>query len=137
MWDAQNTAMNNVTSATKKTIYDPCPPGFCVPTGNLWYYFGGNAHPTAENMRRDSNWDSTNKGKTWTLNGANLYFPALGVRRGTEGTATQYVGNEGYCYSATPYSTYKGRYLNFNSNYWMWMNNWQKAYGFCIRPVAE
>ena len=38
MWDAQNTATDNVTTATKKTVYDPCPPGFCVPTGNLYKY---------------------------------------------------------------------------------------------------
>ena len=37
MWDAQNTGEDN-TSATKKTVYDPSPAGFCVPTGNLYNY---------------------------------------------------------------------------------------------------
>ena len=135
MWDAQNTATNNVTSATKKTIYDPCPPGFCVPTGNLWYYFGGNANPTSSNSRSDSNWDSTNKGKTWTLNGASIYFPAAGYRNFSSG-ALSIVGSCGYYWSATPYSPVYGRYLYFDSSYWYWNSNF-RASGVSVRPVAE
>ena len=129
MWDAQNGSTDNVKTATKKTIYDPCPPGFCVPTGNL-YYFMGNA-----GSRSDSNWDSTNKGKTWTLNGASIYFPAAGCRLYSSG-ALSYVGSTGYYWSATPYSTYFGRYLNFYSSYWFW-DYYNRAYGFSVRPVAE
>lgn len=135
MWDAQNTTTNNVTTATKKTIYDPCPPGFCVPTGNLWYYFGGNANPTSSNSRSDSNWDSTNKGKTWTLNGASIYFPAAGYRNDSSGSLS-FVGSYGYFWSATPYSASYGRYLRVNSSYWNW-NGSNRAYGFSVRPVAE
>ena len=29
MWDAQQTGMDNITTATVKTVYDPCPAGFC------------------------------------------------------------------------------------------------------------
>ena len=135
MWDAQNTTTNNVTTATKKTIYDPCPPGFCVPTGNLWYYFGGNANPTSSNSRSDSNWDSTNKGKTWTLNGASIYFPAAGYRNYSSGALSN-VGSYGYCWSATPSSTNYGRILRFGSSYWSWNFNF-RAIGFSVRPVAE
>ena len=129
MWDAQNTATNNVTSATKKTIYDPCPPGFCVPTDNLWYYFGNGS------SRSDSNWDSTNKGKTWTLNGASIYFPAAGYRNFSSGALSS-VGSDGCCWSATPYGTNYGRFLNFYSSGWHWYNG-NRAYGFSVRPVAE
>lgn len=135
MWDAQNTATNNVTSATKKTIYDPCPPGFCVPTGNLWYYFSGNAYPTSENSRRDSNWDSTNKGKTWTLNGASIYFPAAGYRDYSSGSLSD-VGSGDYVWSATPYSTNCGRRLGVVSWGWHW-GYADRADGFSVRPVAE
>jgi len=135
MWDAQNTTTNNVTTATKKTIYDPCPPGFCVPTGNLWYYFGGNANPTSSNSRSDSNWDSTNKGKTWTLNGASIYFPAAGYRIYSSGALSR-VGSGGFYWSATPSGTGRGRYLGFNSGNWGWDFSY-RAYGFSVRPVAE
>ena len=129
MWDAQNTATNNVTSATKKTIYDPCPPGFCVPTGNLWYYFGNGG------SRSDSNWDSTNKGKTWTLNGASIYFPAAGYRRSSSGSLSG-VGSYGYCWSATPNGAGFGHCLGVYSGSWGWGNTY-RANGFSVRPVAE
>ena len=128
MWDAQNNTTDNVATATKKTIYDPCPPGFCVPTGNL-YYFMGNA-----GSRSDSNWDSTNKGKTWTLNGASIYFPAAGFRLPSSGSLS-YVGSYGDCWSATTNSV-DGRDLTIYSSGWGW-NARNRAFGFSVRPVAE
>jgi hypothetical protein len=138
MWDAQNTETDNVTSATKKTIYDPCPPGFCVPTGNLWYYFGGEGDPTTENIYSDSNWDSTNKGKTWTLNGENIYFPASGERI-YNAANLRYVGSIGDYWSASPgsSSTNKACGMSFRNDWWRWYNNCYRASGFPVRPVAE
>jgi len=118
-----------VATATKKTIYDPCPPGFCIPTGNLWYYFGNGG------SRSDTNWDSTNKGKTWTLNGASIYFPAAGCRGSSSGSLSN-VGSYGFYWSATPYSTNDGRCLYVNSSGWRW-NYTYRARGFSVRPVAE
>lgn len=129
MWDAQNAAADNVATATKKTIYDPCPPGFCVPTGNLWYYFGNGS------LRFDSNWDSTNLGKTWTLNSPNIWFPAAGNRNSSSG-ALSIVGSNGYYWSATPSDTYYGRFLFFVSGGWRWLDDFP-ATGFSVRPVAE
>ena len=42
-WDMINTSLDNSNStsrsvATVKTVYDPCPPDFCVPTSNCFYY---------------------------------------------------------------------------------------------------
>lgn len=129
MWDAQNKATNNVFSATKKTIYDPCPPDFCIPTSNLWYYFGNGG------SRSDSNWDSTNKGKTWTRDGASIYFPAAGYRDYISGSLS-YVGSDGYCWSATPDTDFSARCLRFPSSRWYWNGN-SRAYGLSVRPVAE
>lgn len=131
MWDAQNTTTGNVTSATKKTIYDPCPPGFCVPTGNLWYYFGNGSN------RSNTTFDTTNKGATWNIGitGDALWFPAAGYRLNSSGALSN-VGSYGYYWSATPYSTYNGRNLYFNSGSWYWYRNY-RAYGFSVRPVAE
>lgn len=130
MWDAQNTATNNVTSATKKTIYDPCPPGFCLPTGNLWYYFGNG------DSRSDTSWDSTNKGKTWTLNGTSIYFPNAGHRQSGSGTLNIVGEEDGYYWSATPYGANQCRSLRSNYKYWGWNYN-DRAHGFAVRPVAE
>ena len=131
MWDAQNNTTDNVATATKKTIYDPCPPGFCVPTGNLWNYFGNNGNRTM------STWDGTNKGATWNtgITGDALWLPAAGYRVNSSG-ALYGVGSRGYYWSATPSSTYSGRVLGFNSGNWGWGND-DRAYGFSVRPVAE
>ena len=131
MWDAQQTGTNNIATATKKTVYDPCPAGFCVPTGNL-YYFMGNG-----NNRSMSTWDDTNKGATWNtgITGTALFFPASGDRISSSGTLGN-VGSHGYCWSASPNSDIKGRYMYFNSNYWYWYN-YYRAYGFSVRAVAE
>ena len=133
MWDAQQTADGNITTATKKTVYDPCPAGFCVPTGNL-YYFMCNG-----NNRSDSNWDGTNKGKTWqqttystNTTGPDLYFPASGSRGFNSGT----LNDDGPCWSASPNGSSYGHHLYFNSSYWFWYYT-SRAYGFPIRAVAE
>ena len=131
MWDAQNTTTGNVTSATKKTIYDPCPPGFCVPTSNLWYFMSGNSGSSSS----AGSWDNTNKGRLWTSNTPNIYFPASGYRNGSSGSLSS-VGSGGYYWSASPYGSYNGHYLHFHSSYWYW-NNVSRAYGFPVRPVAE
>ena len=133
MWDAQNTTTNNVTTATKKTIYDPCPPGFCVPTGNLYYFMAGNSGDS----RTMSTIDTTNKGATWNIGitGDALWFPAAGYRNGSSG-ALSGVGSYGFYWSATPFSTSYGCYLYFLSSYWRWgINN--RANGVSVRPVAE
>lgn len=137
MWDAQNSDQNNVTGATVKTIYDPCPPGFCVPRGNLYCYMAnGLDNPAASYTERtDLNWDDTYKGKTWTLNSLNLYFPVNG-RRANSSAGTTNNNNQGYYWSATPYTNANGRCLYVISSGWRWYQN-AKANGEKIRPVAE
>lgn len=129
MWDAQQTGTGNVTTATVKTVYDPCPAGFCVPTGNLYYFItnGGSSN--------DGNWDDTNKGKPLTLGGINLYFPASGLCSNSSGSLG-YVGSGGYYWSASATSGSNGRNLGFNSGSWSWSSS-RRAYGFPVRAVAE
>ena len=128
MWDAQNTATDNVTTATKKTIYDPCPPGFCVPTGNLWYYFGNGS------SRMMSTYDSTNKGATWNtdITGSALWFPAVGIRY------SGVLNNQNYRWSATPTSSSDNACdMEFSSSRWYWSKYEQRSFACCVRPVAE
>lgn len=137
MWDAQQTAATgNITTATVKTVYDPCPAGFCVPTGNLYYFMGDGG------SRSDSNWDGTNKGKTWlqttyssNTTGPDLYFPASGYRNVSSGTLYG-VGSYGYYWSASPNSSNGGHILYFDSSSWYWNGSF-RASGFPVRAVAE
>ena len=131
MWDAQQTGTDNITTATKKTVYDPCPAGFCVPTGNLYYYMAGGFY------RDDKNWLEYT-GKTFTISDeSSIFFPASGYRDGSDGSLGN-VGSYGYCSAASARgsSTYDARYLNFNSGYWRWGSS-SRSYGFPVRAVAE
>ena len=136
-WDMNQTAADNIATATVKTVYDPCPPGFCVPTGNLYNFMGNNG------SRSDNTWTS-NQGKTWSATtysssttGPDLFFPASGYRNFSDGSLN-FVGSNGYFWSASAYggSTYYARYLDFYSSYWYWDYNY-RAYGFPVRAVAE
>ena len=130
-WDINQTSTGNITTKTTKTVYDPCPPDFCIPTGNLYYYIGN----TGSSSSTYGVWQSTPPGRTWVYNSPNLFFPASGYRYLSNGSLYD-VGNFGCYWTATPYSTYFGRYLNFYSSNSSW-NNYNRAYGFPVRAVAE
>ena len=134
LWDATNTGTTgNVSTKTIKTIYDPCPPGFCVPTGNLFYYMSGNSGSSSA----AGSWSSTsqNQGRTWTSNSPNLFFPASGYRGYSSG-ALYGVGSGGYCWSASPSSTFNARYVYLYSSFWRW-NLSTRASAFSVRAVRE
>ena len=141
MWDAQQTGTSdNITTATKKTVYDPCPAGFCVPTGNLYYFIGNSSY----RAMGTGTWDTTNKGATWdnnvvanSITGDALFFPASGYRYNSNGTLN-YVGSNGYYWSASPYNGdgKNGHHLYFDSVYWFWSYG-SRARGFPVRAVAE
>ncbi len=140
MWDARQTSADNIVTATVKTVYDPSPAGFCVPTGNLWCYMANGTYST--DGRSDSNWDSANKGKTWsattyssTTTGSDLFFPASGVRGSSSGSLIN-VGSSSYYWSASANTDRSGRYLYFYSRNWVWRSN-NRAYGNPVRAVAE
>ena len=131
MWDANNTATGQIKTKTVKTIYDPCPAGFCIPTSDLWYKMSGNSGGSSSS----GTWDNTNKGRLWTDNTPNVYFPASGYRNSSSGSLYG-VGSRGCYWSASPDSSGSGHNLRFYSSYWYWNNNY-RAYGFPVRAVAE
>ena len=130
LWDANNTTTGQIKTKTIKTIYDPCPAGFCIPTSDLWYKMSRNSGSNSSGT-----WDDTNKGRLWTDNTPNVYFPASGFRLDGLGILGN-VGSYGYCWSASPTSGNDGRGLNFGSSNWGWIIT-LRAYGFSVRPVAE
>ena len=132
-WDMENTALDNSNStsravATVKTVYDPCPPDFCVPTSNCFYYI-------YSNYSSYFTWTSSPAGRTWKMSGANVFFPASGYRSLSNGTLND-VGSGGYYWTATPSGTYHGRRLYFDSSRTGW-GYYYRAYGFAVRAVAE
>ena len=129
MWDAKQTGTDNITTATVKTVYDPCPAGFCVPTGNLYHFMCDGGH-------RAISWDGTNKGATWNISitGPELWFPASGHRKSDSGMRN--VGGTGYYWPASAFGTDNARHMSFYYNDWGWNQN-VRSLGFSIRAVAE
>jgi len=100
----------NLAEATVKTIYDPCPPGFCVPTDNLFYYSANNMSPDLTEL-----------------------FPATGRRYSSSGDYES--PSIGYYWSSEQYTT-KGLYFYRNNNTYRWNKSTRDA-GFAVRPVVE
>ena len=137
LWDAQQTSnVNNIATATVKTVYDPSPAGFCVPTGNLYNYMF--------DTKVVFTWDDANKGRNLPSSTSNVFFPASGYRAlfpasGYRARGSGLIGNVGswgYYWSASACYGYSGHYFNFTSSTRDWHNSY-RANGFSVRAVAE
>ena len=92
---------NNTTDNTRwtesenaKSVYDPCPAGWRVPDGGtdgIW--------DTAD--FDTPTFDATNKGKTFSNNGIEIWYPAAGYL--AYDNALSNAGKSLYCWTATPW----------------------------------
>ena len=121
-----------------KSMYDPCPVGYRVPEGGndgFWATTLGTPSATSAG----TTWDSTNKGRHWTLSdGTTAWYPAVGYRYYDSG-ALYNVGSLGYCWSASPNpsSSDYAYYLYFNSGFVYPANYYNRGYGYSVRCVRE
>lgn len=133
LWDANTGTAGNISSPTVKTIYDPCPPGFCIPTSNLFSYIGNGG------SRRMTTWDEDTPGAIWNIGttGDDLLLPALGKRNTSTGTLS-FLASQAQVnlWSATRYSKTYGYYLHATPQ-WFYYNSEGLASGLSVRPVAE
>ncbi len=128
----QNNNLWNSTSGSK-TVYDPCPYGWRVPTSGTtnaspWY---GSASPYKTGV-----WVAT--GWNWTNAAYHLgWYPAQGRRFYNVGTFS-YVGGRGYYWTATVSNT-NAYYFYFSSNSTQVYpsNADYRAYAFGVRCVKE
>lgn len=152
LWSVNNTGLNNVSSPTVKTIYDPCPPGFCLPSGELYYYLMQRLTATAINPSASTNidcefaYDNTNEGRPYIYDGHTFLFYSTGFRNSyspDEG-ALRAVGenNERWeCYT-TSTLTYLGncvrtiRAYKSPADIWRWDDSVRNS-GLPVLPVAE
>ena len=149
LWSADNTVTGGYNQGNDnpvvKTVYDPCPVGFKMPANNAFTGFtttGLNSTSQSElNVDGTDDWQQwtnnfghnfwTNSSKTATIN-----FPASGLRNSNDGSLN-YVGDDGYCWSAVPNNTDIGCNLNFYSGNVYPLNVSTRAYGFAVRAVSE
>ena len=126
-WNMDNTGTDsNLQTATKKTVYDPCPPGMCLPTSGLYNYI-------ATNYSTYFAWDTNHR--TWTKDAPNIVFPAAGKRNGNSG-ALDYIGSYGYYWSSVPVTAKYGYHLYFGSGNAL-INYDIRSLGFPVRAVLE
>jgi uncharacterized protein (TIGR02145 family) len=120
-----NTLWNSGTeTAPIKTVNDPCPQGWRVPTH-------------AEQMTliaQKLNWDPDKKGRYFGSAEEKIFLPATGYRRCDDGEVYD-TGTNGYYWSSTVIGIY-AHYLLFISG-GVNVNNYNRADGYSVRCVAE
>ncbi len=89
-------------SASAKTVYDPCPPGYHVPFADALDGLKGK-------------WDATNKGCSATVNGNEIWFPAGGNRKSGSGAINNGGSIGYYWYDINTSTASKGNVWKFSS----------------------
>ncbi len=82
-------------SENTKSVYDPCPAGWRVPDGGTDGIWG-----TAD-FDIPTTFDDTNKGKTFSNNGIEIWYPAAGYL--SYDNTLSSAGKSLYCWTATPW----------------------------------
>lgn len=130
---------------TIKTVYDPCPPDFCVPTSRLFYYMcGGFDNPSTTSKQSGTGTNVSRFYLTWTEHTPNIKFWQI------ERNATEIEFSTGYsAYARVHAATKCIGTLGVTS--WAALNaapssatysNWRfaacgGAYGLAVLPVKE
>lgn len=139
-----NAALNSSSSLADdqasaiKTIYDPCPVGFMMPSGRAFTGFTSTGS-NSEDATTFNVIGSFANGWTFKRNAADAvgnYFPASGYRNYASG-GLSYVGSHGNYWSYASSSQAYARYLNFGSGGVYPLGSYYRAYGFSVRPCRE
>ena len=127
------------TSESVKGLYDPCPAGYRVPDGGE-NGFWATALETSSNAWNSAIMKWSNSGFTWTLDNepTAAWYPAVGYRDYDSG-ALDYVGSNGYYWSASPYpgSSDYAYYLYFNDGDVYPAYYYNRSSGYSVRCVRE
>ena len=140
-WNANMTSSSSVADDQDiaiKTIYDPCPRGFMIPSGRFATGFTstGSDTSTAEEFNIIGSW---NNGWTFKKNSNDidgLYLPAAGFRDRSSGSLNT-VGSYGYWWSCAPYSQGFSRSHTFSSSRVRPLSFSNCAHGFAVLPAQE
>ena len=134
LWSVDNTTVGFKDEAVIKTVYDPSPAGYKMPTSNVFTGFtidGENGttinHDGTYNYGHNF-WTNSNKNEI-------IFLPAVGCRRISDGLFS--VGGFGYYWSAIPKSTDSGCYMYFNGGFVFPLSLNGRADAFAVRPVTE
>ncbi|QUB61609.1 hypothetical protein J4861_12630 [Prevotella melaninogenica] len=145
LWSAESTpAIGFNDDNVIKTVYDPCPVGFKIPTFKAFTGFtsDGNNQTTLANINVDGTteyqkYSSAFGHKFWTNSSktATIFFPGVGQRTPIDGSMVNLTG--GYYWAAIPIDQYFGRYLFFGHTFVQPQANHNRPNGYAVRPVSE
>ena len=113
----------NQDATMAKTLSDPCPAGWKIPTQKQW---------AAIATKTNNAWQWTGSGYKV---GEALYLPAAGIRYSSNGSLVS-VGLEGYYWSSTISSTYAWYLYLYSGEYDTNYGNY-RAHGLSVRCVSE
>ena len=146
LWSMNNIRRGDYDAANDievvKTIYDPCPVGFNVPTNGAFSGFTtngknkGTMNVNGTNVKATYDINSghifwTNSSKTETI-----YFPASGFREASNGNISKF--NEfGDYWSADPQDVNNGCCMGCSVSGVSPLHVNLRTYGFAVRPVSE
>lgn len=133
IWDATQDDWGSQSNATVKTVYDPCPPGFCVPTSDLWHHIVsiGDEGSSTESIYDD---EGHYLGCFITSTNPNMFLPCTGCRSSWDGSVIN--GNSCWIWSANTENNNESFRLYIQGDLFGF-NAYPKAYSFAIRPVSE
>ena len=152
LWDVDNTVTIPNDNPVVKTVYDPSPVGYHLPSSNAFTGFTYNGQKVSNNFSRfNSPYTSTsdftdyfgwefycNKmygESSYDTTGGTVFFPIAGYRSSSTGVA-YFVDTYSHYWSTTSTRDY-GRYLLLAP--W-WVAPWgqeERSYAHTVRPVRE
>lgn len=140
LWDADNDVSTPKDKNVIKTIYDPSPVGFKLPTSTAFTGFTADGkYASTSSSKINGTWNSSSKGWNFYTNSSRrkiIFFPASGYRNYVNGKAYD-VGGYTYYWSADPRVQSDGRNLHFYSSYVEPLYHASRSYGFVVRCSQE
>lgn len=130
LWNANEGKLNSNVS---KTVNDPCPQGWRIPTMNEWKAIGAGQDTDALGVF----WDTSNLRIKipGAENGKDLFLPAAGFRNYSNGATTNQGSNGSYWSSSV--SGYSVGIMAFNNSNVMKANFGARAYSLPVRCIQE
>ena len=127
----------------KKSVYDPCPPGWKVPANGTWGGFTARTSANEAAGTYTTLWDETKRGRYYypegyvnSENTGAIFFYALGTR--SDGNASRRrTGDDGIYWSSTMHQSSVSYSLTFEELHVYPGNGYYAAYGCPVRCVHE
>ncbi|MGP1393720.1 MAG: hypothetical protein ACTTK1_07140, partial [Candidatus Cryptobacteroides sp.] len=156
LWDTkcnETGGYRNITAAifeaATKSVYDPCPPGFCLPPNGAFTGFTRSGNLASQSSEFNIAYYVFHEGyyfhtvliemQSWGSSYESIFFPVSGYRH-YNGMGVGFCTNmkmDGYYWSSSSYNMHKGDYLLFFDGNVRPLEVNDRSFGYAVRPVAE